>query len=248
EGSGERLPELAGALSDRVEKLITGGKVEALARLFDEGKASPRAALRYQRSMLGVAAEAGQLAAVEFLLGRGADVNAGEAQGERTPLFWALWGMKPKLAVVECLLAKGARPNALTRYDGTPLHAAVMWGQADAIRLLLAHGADVGAKNAEGKTAAETATTSPSQRAIRALLTGAAAAPSGAAKGGAGEATSAQSAGARKGAKGAAAKAGAKGAAAKAGAKGAAAKAGASRPARGKGATTNGGRRPARSR
>jgi cell wall assembly regulator SMI1 len=150
----EAPEELPLKLSDRVEKLIRKGAREELVGLLEKHGLSANSHLIYERPLLGVAAEACNLEIVQLLVERGADINIGQRRGERTPLFWACWGMGEKLPLVRWLVEHGADVNALTAFDGTPLHSAVMWEHGDVIRYLLAHGADPGIKDASGHSAA----------------------------------------------------------------------------------------------
>lgn len=162
-------PALEPKLAERVEKLITQGDATALAKLLDAERANADHALKYGRIPLAIAAERGKLAIVELLLARGANPNAGRERGERTALFWAVWGMNTSGAIVDALLRAGADPNAMTRYDGTPLHAAVMWSSAANVATLLRHGGDPHQTNAAGETPLDGAQ-SPSQQAVKKLL------------------------------------------------------------------------------
>lgn len=96
------------------------------------------------------AAQQGDVAAVEGLLAKGADVNAGNEWGV-TPLIFA--ADRANLPLVTLLLARGANVNAKDlRYGKTPLKvSSVSWGddrvkdvRAALIDVLLDHGADGG--------------------------------------------------------------------------------------------------------
>jgi ankyrin repeat protein len=76
------------------------------------------------------------------MLANGAEVDCGKEQGLRTALFESAWGAKADPALTKLLLSHDAAPNALTAYDGTPLHSAAMWGNAQIISALLAAGAN----------------------------------------------------------------------------------------------------------
>jgi cell wall assembly regulator SMI1 len=167
-------PELAKKLSDEVEEILKQGDVAALKKLLASKRFTVHHTLIFERTLIGTAAEEQQLAMVAFLLERGADVNAGEARGKRTPLYWSLWGEGRPIAVAEFLLKKGARADAMTEFDGTPLHGAAMWGNAAAVKLLLAHGADPSRKDAKGQTPSEIA----EDPAVKRLLTASSSRPS----------------------------------------------------------------------
>lgn len=92
------------------------GDLDTLAKLVD---ADPEVA-RVDAVMMG-AVDFGQHALVEWLLARGANVNArADAQSRHTALHSAAWN--GDLRMVQLLLAAGADPHARdAQYDGTPL-------------------------------------------------------------------------------------------------------------------------------
>ena len=121
---------------------------------------------------LSSATERGGKEIVALLLNRGAKVNAREQDG-MTPLYWAA-----NKDIAELLLSHGADMNARTGRGQTPFRRAVEMGHLDVMELLLkhgavndaslwdampmvkkevvewllAHGADVNAKDAQGDT------------------------------------------------------------------------------------------------
>ena len=122
---------------------------------------------------LHFAAQAGQIDIVEFLIAKGADVNAENLSGV-TPLQFA--ADKAHKEIAELLIEKGAdvslhlaaRLGDLPRVkssveDGadvnaedvrgdTPLHIAAAKGHKEVVELLITKGANVNAKNNEGQT------------------------------------------------------------------------------------------------
>ena len=69
----------------------------------------------------------------------GADLNASDITGQ-TCLYYAAY--KGKAALVNSLIARGARPNCQTYAERTPLHTAAEEGHLEVCQILLASGAD----------------------------------------------------------------------------------------------------------
>lgn len=100
---------------------------------------------------LSLAAFFGHIEVVEFLLARGAEINAAAKNPMKVmPLHGAVAGRHT--AIAEMLLARGADANARQQMGFTPLHEAANSGQEVLAKLLLAHGADVNAKADDGGT------------------------------------------------------------------------------------------------
>jgi ankyrin repeat protein len=92
---------------------------------------------------LGWAARSGRIAAMEFLLARGADIDGEPYNG--TALHWAVAGRHVEAAAR--LLDRGADINRRANFGGTrgvtPLHVACAWsGSPACARLLIERGAD----------------------------------------------------------------------------------------------------------
>ena len=101
---------------------------------------------------LGVAAEAGELAAVKLLLARGANPNGPPGMGFEPPLCCAVTDPpddeegNPVVGVVRALIAAGADPNASKedlQSPYSPLMVAAGAGSVAVVRELLAGGADL---------------------------------------------------------------------------------------------------------
>jgi hypothetical protein len=111
-----------------------------VAVLVERG-AIVRATGREGESALHMACRAGsepeRPEVASFLLQRGADVNASTRAGS-TPLHYA--GASPRCAAL--LLASGAKLEAEDGTGRTPLHATVQAGNLEAVKLLLAAGAN----------------------------------------------------------------------------------------------------------
>ncbi|HEY4339010.1 MAG TPA: ankyrin repeat domain-containing protein [Steroidobacteraceae bacterium] len=78
------------------------------------------------------------------------DVNQRSVDGT-TALHWAVYDND--VAVIDRLLAEGAKPNLRNDYNATPLAEAAVVGNADVIHKLLKAGADPESANADGQTA-----------------------------------------------------------------------------------------------
>jgi len=101
------------------------------------------------------AIRAGDQAAVAAALKQGVDIEAPDSERKITPLHWAcLFGNE---AIVDMLLAEGAKAGQPNPDGNTPLHAAVFVGNDRILRKLLASGADPNQRNAEGSPALSSA-------------------------------------------------------------------------------------------
>lgn len=151
-------------LADEVKKLIQAGNVKQLGALLEKRTIRADGRFWWDESLIAAAAGERKREVVELLLAHGCPIDDGKSEGKRTALFTACWGLAPCAELVGFLLGKGADPNALTGYDGTPLHSAVMWAHADAIRLLVAAGGDRDAKNQSGESVLAAAKRSKQQK------------------------------------------------------------------------------------
>jgi ankyrin repeat protein len=93
---------------------------------------------------LGYAARSGRIAAMEFLLARGADIDAEPYNG--TALHWTV--ARKQVDAARWLIDHGADINRRSGFGGvrgvTPLHVACAWsGSPECARLLMAGGADI---------------------------------------------------------------------------------------------------------
>ena len=152
----------------------TNGSAIMIARLLDAG-ANPNTASPQGETALMTAARTGAVEAVTTLLTHGADVDAREGWRGHTALMWA--AAEGHLATLEALIAAGAEVEARSIAGGAPtgrsffeadepaeaktdarptglsaLLFAVREGHTDAVRLLLAAGADVGGTAPDGTT------------------------------------------------------------------------------------------------
>ncbi len=103
---------------------------------------------------LQLAAFFGNKETVEFLVSRGADVNAvshNTAFARGVPILQSAVA-SGNAEVVRILLDSGANPNVLNEQEGTPLFIAAHEGNAEMVRLLLDHGANASLKTNSGET------------------------------------------------------------------------------------------------
>jgi ankyrin repeat protein/truncated hemoglobin YjbI len=111
---------------------------------------------RYGLTALHYAVRGGKLPLIKLLLERGADVNALGADGLTPLLHLSKTRSKADpIPVMELLAASGAAVDARDETGGTLLMHFARRGNAEAVHRLLAHGADLSARNTRGKTAAQ---------------------------------------------------------------------------------------------
>ena len=112
---------------------------KAVSLLFDHGAS---VSIRGENGLtpLHLVAREGTKEAVQALIRRGADVNAGSPPVDNTPLHDAAKYAQP--VVVQILLEAGAEINARNRSDVTPLYKAAKFNSPEVVELLLDAGAD----------------------------------------------------------------------------------------------------------
>jgi len=126
------------------------GRLEIAEQLLDAGAQVDNHS-RDGDTPLALAVYFGQRPVVERLIAAGADTNA-RGRRQETPLMLAVRGNHPN--IMQLLLANGANPNIVADEDGTTaLILAAERGLADAVRVLLAAGADAGHRTRAGRTA-----------------------------------------------------------------------------------------------
>ena len=102
------------------------------------------------------AADFGRITILNQLLKAGADPNQVDSEGE-TPIIWLVGGITDleagRIACLRRLVAAGANLEATAgRFAETALHKAAGFGDSTMVRELIALGADVNARRADGNT------------------------------------------------------------------------------------------------
>jgi uncharacterized protein len=150
-----RTVRLPASLATARALLRAGADINAVHEIPDGREIFPATPLWYALAR----GRNGELA--RLLLKAGADPN--------NCLWTVIWSKEPEL--VRLLLRAGASPNV--RFDGeTPLIYAARLAREDAVLLLVAAGADVTARDAKGRTAADHARKRRLSAAVLAALGG----------------------------------------------------------------------------
>lgn len=179
--------------------VVRGGNRPEIERQIASNPAALRGVDEGGSTALHHAAGYGPLANVEFLINKGADVNA--KNGRRsTPLHWAIHdeakvrlllskgadvntkqaqGRTPLfltamlgdgVPTMRLLFDKGADPNLASANGQTPLMMAAARGNVEGMRLLIERRAEVNARDGAGETALMAACTSGNAGAVRLLI------------------------------------------------------------------------------
>ena len=130
---------------------ILRGHNDAAMFLLDTG-ADPRRRYRYDMTALNLAAKFGDAALIQRLIGAGANVNANECVNGETPLSSAI-EKKRDASCIRLLIEAGSDVNRAPSDGSTPLIRAVRNGLLDVMKMLIAAGALVDARDANGMTA-----------------------------------------------------------------------------------------------
>lgn len=124
---------------------ISKGDVARVARCLAAG-ADPNANRANGDHPLLSLREENTLAIAKLLVAKGADVNYRQPDQGWTPLTNAINRGSIRIELVRFLIAKGADVNVGLRDGMSPLHLAVSHDSPEAVRELLAHGANVSAR------------------------------------------------------------------------------------------------------
>lgn len=147
------LAELLAAAKGRLTILEAAalGKQDAVAQSLTDDPSQIEAYSPDGFTPLALAAAFGHAPIVEFLLSRGADVNA---ESRHPNKYNALTGAVAlsNLGMVELLLRHGARADYSYAEGFTPLHEAANKGSVELATLLLDRGANPNAQAKDGKT------------------------------------------------------------------------------------------------
>jgi uncharacterized protein len=130
---------------------ILRGRDNAALFLLDAG-ADPLRRYRYDMTALALAAKFGNEQVIQRLIAAGADVNAVERVNGETPLFSAIEKMRAP-ACIRLLIDAGCDVNRLRNDGATPLIRAVRNGLLDVVKMLIAAGAVIDARDSGGMTA-----------------------------------------------------------------------------------------------
>jgi uncharacterized protein len=129
----------------------TLGKLDQLKSLVDRNPSLASAYSPDGFAIVALAAYLGQKETTEYLIGKGADVNA---VARNTTGFTALTGAVTNnhTEIVKLLVKRGAQVNY--RYEGgfSPLMGAAENGNIELVNFLLENGADPDARTKDGKT------------------------------------------------------------------------------------------------
>ncbi len=130
------------------------GRMEAVEAILRQG-ANTEFRNKWGDTALLFAARTGSLEKVKAILDAGAVVDAGNQSGQ-TALWLAFEPEELDLAIIELLLARGARVNQTDTVGGvTPLMRAAWRGHAASAAALLKAGADTKIRDREGLTVRE---------------------------------------------------------------------------------------------
>ncbi|WP_295456291.1 ankyrin repeat domain-containing protein [uncultured Thiodictyon sp.] len=143
------LPGCGPAWAERLLAAAQQGQDEVVRSLLYWGTAAEARDCEGRTALL-IAAQKGDRGVAQILLEAGADPDAKDPDGW-TPLLQALRYWNSRALALE-LLARGANVDAPGSDGTTALMLAARQGDPRVVRLLLAHGAPVDARDAKGMT------------------------------------------------------------------------------------------------
>ncbi|OHE99308.1 ankyrin repeat and protein kinase domain-containing protein [Colletotrichum orchidophilum] len=143
----DRWEEIEPGWAERILNAVISSDTETLEALINQSNEGINTQNSYGLTALHLAVFNHSETATEILLNHGADIEATAPDGRR-PLYLAV--EQRCLEVTQTLLRHGAVPDAEAQ-GLTPLHAAVLQSDLEMCGLLLEYGADVSARNHDGR-------------------------------------------------------------------------------------------------
>jgi ankyrin repeat protein len=143
---------LVRGVSLELHEAAAAGQLERAKEIVGANPALARSYSPDGFPVFALAAAFGHRNVAEYLLEKGADVNAAATNGTG---YTALTGAVTSghEDIVAWLLANGAHANYRYGPGYSPLHAAAANGHLEIVKMLLEHGADLDAKSNDGQTA-----------------------------------------------------------------------------------------------
>jgi hypothetical protein len=156
-GDGESVSRLLAASPELATESFGGGATRRGENSFFLD--SIKRCIYARDTALHMAAAAYKTEIARTLIGAGANVRARNRRGQEALHYAAVgipgsetWNPGAQAATIVCLIEAGADPNAADMDGVSPLHRAVRTRCAEAVRTLLANGADPGHKSKSGST------------------------------------------------------------------------------------------------
>jgi len=171
------------SFSQEIFRAVMNGDLNKTKALLEEHPEWINATSWGNWTLLHRASQNGHKDIVDFLISKGADLEARTTLGE-TPLYAAIYQQKEETvkqliekgadvfavrndgetmlhiaaavgneSIVKLLIAEGLNVNIKRRYGITALHLAAVFGHKAVVEILISNGADINAKNNNGRTA-----------------------------------------------------------------------------------------------
>jgi ankyrin repeat protein len=166
QGDDKPKPEASPAsVEEAFIDAVSEGNLEIVRKMLQEKPALIGTRDEGEATALHIAVAKSKIEIVKLLLEKKAEVNAKDQQGE-TPLYLSI-SADDDLELAGLLLAAKADPNIADADGNTPLHLTT---ERDVAELLIAKGADIGARNNAGRTPLHEAVAAGAKIVVEALL------------------------------------------------------------------------------